>query len=382
MQRWGSLIAVCVTIAVLALRAPETFALPQFWAEDGALMYAGMKNVGPSSLFDIHAGTLHIIPRLISWIACAFPAGSAPAIHAAGAVAVTCWATATIAQVANHHALAFAILFMLVPGDALIFGSATHIQWIMAPALAAIAASPAPSTEGRRVNQVAFVIAAGFTGPVGALSLPLWALRLWHDRDRFSQGLSGIGILIGVAGLLISTFAYQKYQGPGFDLHTAGVMAYKVFGTLANGTAFQTGLISIVAAVTLACVAVWLVLASPHRQFFVAVSIFAGAMMMAGLMRMSPLKAYFDHTYIGDRYFFFPRLVLIWIVYAAIADGKELARAAGLVVAAVIAVNYWHWKRFPQADLKWSAEALKIDHGEAVSIPIHPPGWKVNINAR
>ena len=91
------------------------------------------------------------------------------------------------------------------------------------------------------------------------------------------------------------------------------------------------------------------------------------------------------HLYNGDRYFYLPRLMMMWaLIFCLSIEGlaKRLAAAALLLV--VLAAATTQFQVAPMRDYAWGSYAPQIEQafkrGEPLQIPINPPGWNVKLN--
>jgi len=87
MQRPLAIILVfCLAIGLLFVRAPDALLTPQFWAEDANHFWLEQYQHGfLASLFQIYAGYVHAMPRLIAAIASPLPYSMHPAAFVAAA---------------------------------------------------------------------------------------------------------------------------------------------------------------------------------------------------------------------------------------------------------------------------------------------------------
>src|SRR5688572_304731 len=60
---------VVLTAALLALRKPWALHTPQLWAEDGSIFLTQDEQMGIRAWWLPYNGYLHLLPRLIAWIA-------------------------------------------------------------------------------------------------------------------------------------------------------------------------------------------------------------------------------------------------------------------------------------------------------------------------
>jgi hypothetical protein len=156
----------------------------EFYADD-ADVYIDAVTLGIDSLIGPRGGTLAVIERLLTlpqaWVAPIW----APVLGNVVALAVAAIVAAFLASdrmaeflPRRFDRLVLAAAFVLMPGSLEIFGTLSHIQWIVGAWLLALAvATPSPRTE------LPLVALACFTGPLVIFFLPLYAARWWIKRD-------------------------------------------------------------------------------------------------------------------------------------------------------------------------------------------------------
>jgi hypothetical protein len=83
----------------------------------------------------------------------------------------------------------------------------------------------------------------------------------------------------------------------------------------------------------------------------------------------------------GDRYFYIPKVLLLWLMILVIDKLKVRGLAAlGLALAALTTLR--DPSREPKRVKPWDAYAPELRHGAAVDIPINPEPWVVRVPAR
>ena len=205
------ILAFCLAVAVVFVRAPDAFHAPQFWAEDASVFWIAQYQHGfGASLFAPYAGYLHAVPRLIAALASPLPYAWQPVAYLVLALAVTGWTAATLAALPLPRwlaALAGVCALIVAPRESL--ANPTNLQWMMAPALPLIAATPAPAGRFACANQLVFVALASLSGPFAALMLPLWLVCLAaRERSSFDLALTSVAVAAGAAR--------RQRAGPGF----------------------------------------------------------------------------------------------------------------------------------------------------------------------
>jgi hypothetical protein len=79
--------------AILALRRPDAFAHPQFWAEDG-YFFERNYTLGLKAIFLPYAGYLHLVPRLIAVFASLLDPLWIPAAYVGASLLLTLYVAA------------------------------------------------------------------------------------------------------------------------------------------------------------------------------------------------------------------------------------------------------------------------------------------------
>ena len=380
----GISIAVAATFTLLLVRAPQTFFAPQLWAEDGTVFLVQEKLYGIQSFLIPYAGYFQLYSRLTAFLVAPFGAIYAPDLYAAGAVMATLWSAATIASVRAPFAWLFGALLMIPPHSGEIFGDLTNAQWMMAPALAFALATPAPDRQPERNNQLVFVAIAGLNGPFSILAIPLCLRRLAKSRQQFDWRLCGICLTAaavqGAAMLLASPGTTPGHSAP---FAMALVITDRTIGQLMHGslthTVFQSALVLLGVVVVVAGVLnrkqSW-----PLSLLLYAVLILAATWMKFRHQDPDLMKPFNN----GDRYFFVPRLIIIWIMIDVLLCMRWISIFAALSLL-TITWNVHHWKKPALPLLEWRSQAWKIDRGEPVRIVINPSspgsrdGWVVSL---
>lgn len=369
---------------LLLLRVPDVFLHPQFWAEDAGIFFQQQKIMGASAIVQPYAGYLHLVPRLTALLASPFPSRDAPAIYDTSALVFTMWSAATIANARYDIAWLGGLLLVAVPhwwGEVL--GTITNIQWLMAPALAMIVATPSPARLPSRANQLAFTVCASLSGPFSILALPLCAARLWTSRDRHSLQLVAIVAASALIQFTVAITSYVHSVGESAPLAEAMTLFDRWFGTLASGDLthsfpqFKAALFLVVA------YAVSLVLL--RDRVHVALLVFSLLVMVATWLKyLHGYPGYLARGWYADRYFYIPHFAVLFAIACAVLSVRlpTYARMAAAAALALIVTSMHDTRRSRLTPLPWAEQADRLDAGEAVAIPTNPVGaWTVVIPA-
>ncbi len=92
------------------------------------------------------------------------------------------------------------------------------------------------------------------------------------------------------------------------------------------------------------------------------------------------------HAVYGNRYFYLPQLIVLWLLLSLAVEGRRWSsRAAAVLLVWMLAINVPRLREPGLPDLHWENSAPKIRAGEAVAIPINPGGiepWIVRLPER
>lgn len=386
----AAVLAVCA--AILGLRRAEAWSNPQFWAEDGHF-YERAYVIGWRAMALPYNGYLHTVPRLVAALAVGFDPALAPGIFVVCATLLTLYAASRalsrrcpLPRFAGCCALAVA----LVPNTGEVLLNIVNIQWVLAGALALLLISGDPKGPGQWAHDAVSAAAIGLTGPFCIILAPLFAWRAWDRGTRASALLCAVVVLCAlVQGRLIGTLPSGVDGSPG-DPVLAGLMlpaiAHSVgcsllMGSLAPGALGQAAGTILGAATLLG--AGWLasMKGALRRERAVLGLVFAAA--LAGSLyrtRHSMPQYFLPHSM--SRYVYLPQLVAIWLLLSCAARGGRAGRVAAALAAAGFLANVPRYREPAYVDMHWGRYAPLIRAGEAVTVPINPPGWRMPLPAR
>ena len=188
---------------ILFFRRPDMLLNPQFWEEDGAIFFRQNYESGFNALFIPYAKYIHLIPRLVAYVASFFPVALAPAIYAYATLAMTLGIGAKLmsSRLELPYKPLLVVAIALVPTGGEVILNLTNIHWYSALLLTALVLQKPPTTRGQMTSDFILLGLAGLTGPFIIAFAPLFLLRWVVRWDNYSTYLAcGALLLAGIQG--------------------------------------------------------------------------------------------------------------------------------------------------------------------------------------
>lgn len=241
-----SVLAIVATI--LLIRRTDSFVNPQFWAEDGPIFFLQQYENGISAIAQPYAGYLHLMPRLIAFVAATFfPYSLIASVYVFLSLIITLFViTAIFSRRLNvRYKGLLSLALVLVPHSGnKIFMSATNIQWILCILLIITAISEEPSCiygnpRNQYISDIARIILCGLTGPFLIFLVPVFAWKWFRKTNRYNSVVILIVGLILIIQLSVISFETIELQSSHLNLDAgiySGVIGTKTFGGLFLGS--------------------------------------------------------------------------------------------------------------------------------------------------
>ena len=378
--RWGITI---LAILIVALRKSDSLLHPQFWAEDGGLFFVEAERYGGwGQLLRPYEGYLHFLPRLIAALGASLPLSLVPGFYAWSALAVTgmvaWWLQSPRITVFGGGIAALALA--AVPHTGEVYLNISNLQWITALGLFALSFSADPTQRTTRLGEIAVIFLIGLTGPFILLALPLFAWRVYKYRSPWSIARLLAAITCAAAHVpSLITLKLETFPQAWAPFHHAAIIGRRVISTLFLGQISLPEILCIalcLAGFTVLVIALW------RRR----ASIPSGLTLLGAAVLVLASTAYkvrpdlwtLSELVNGDRYFFIPKVILLWLLAALAASSKPHTRIAltGLILIPLIA-NAPRFIFPPAADQNWAASCAAITRGQPVWVPILPEGTNI-----
>jgi hypothetical protein len=388
-------LAVVAAVVILILRKPWALLTPQLWAEDGTIHLNDVEQFGLGACLVPYRGYLHVVPRLIAWIAraTADPAHW-PLIYNTGALLFTALLFARMAspRLAAPGKPWLVLSFVLVAHSGEIFLNITNLHWFLDFFLVQQTLLTRPRTALQRTGDLLLVGAAGLSDPSALIFLPLFVWRWWRERHA-----DNLALLLLVAACAATQAYFLKTAGlanPAQDqpLHllallgtaSARLIVWPFFGPQAVAWLPATAQIAIAGTMVLV-LAVWSARPHPHRAWRLRIWSAWVLIALACVYRIRPDTWEFPFNALdyAEPYFYMSRLLLVWLVIGEFATRPRAIAIVAQVACGVGVVLALPSARVPDPpDYHWAEHCDAIRRGVPADIPTLPEGWTLNYRGR
>lgn len=390
-------IVVAAASLLLFLRKPWALHTPQLWAEDGSIFLLQDNLWGAAVILDPYNGYLHLLPRLVAWLARhLFDVAWWPACYngAAFVLTVVLFARLASARIALPGALKpwLILALPLVVGTGEVLINLTNLQWLAALFLVAqLFATPA---RGRwsHAGDVALLVLAGLSGLFSVILLPLF---LWRAVRHRSPDTLLAGGVVGVCGAiqlfcLLGTGTAGALEAG--DTPFRPLMALSVLGSrlvtwpLLGPAAVRAWPVWLHAVLAVAIIGPLLALslrAGPHRGLRLTLVAAFLLLTAACAIRVRADTWPDDNLVNGDRYFYLSRVLLTWLLLFQLdATARALRLTARVACLLGLVTHVPHFVVPAPPDYRWADHCAPLRRGEPARIPTLPEGWMLEFPGR
>ncbi len=383
---WGAGTLVLAGL-ILFLRRPDALFNPQFFAEDGPIFFLGAYIFGLKAVLMPYGGYLHVVPRLVAWMALGPDPRWAPAIYnfSAFALQLTVVAMLLSPRLRLPAKPILALAFVLVPHTGEVFVNLANVQWSLALVLILLLIAEDAVTWAQRIFDFFALALCGLTGPFLCFLSPLFILRLLSRRTPESaRFVCWASLLAGMQAFYLyrerAIFVRKSLADP---VLLASVMSGRLYGTFFGGYGLADFSVS----------AAWILFGAVLTVLLISLARRPGAwsfprqvLVGAWLCLVVAVGSKFLREAFalsgprnGDRYFFLPHVLLAWLLVVEGARQSGWKRLIpSILLAVALAANLKFYRMEPLRDYAWAQRIQPIREGKAFSIPINPEGWAVN----
>lgn len=380
--RTSVLLGAC---GILYLRMPLAFVRPQFWAEDG-MVFLDNRLHGIAALKIPAAGYLFTIPRLVGFVAGAFPIWLAPWIYnyAALAAALFLVGLVTSPRFDMPYKPLLALAVVVAPGGYEVFMNLINSQWLYAVGVAVILNMRAPETTLGAFAEYLLAALVGLTGPFSIFLCPVALALYFAGRER---RLMIFSVILAICAIVQT---YYIVRGGGVaNVADPVVYSSTLWITIPAGAFTEVfspanqllkGYVGVLIIVVCVPIASWMVFRSAYRKQILTLAAFALFIIYSGMIKrrgnLATLGSYNNYVFAGQIFF-------VWFVCCAAAASRQGIRVAVLsLVAIALAHSAYRELGAEQTsiDYHWPDYAQRISQGGPVIVPINPT-WGIKISA-
>jgi hypothetical protein len=302
---------VLLTILVLFLRRPGQFSNPYLWIEDGTLTLRSFADHGVYILLEPVSGFHIFASKLLAFVAFRLSALHAPAIEEALAVVGTCGVILAIAFSPIHLRFpAFcAIATLLVPTDAEVFTTSAYFFWWVGYLLILV---PLWRPE-KQALRFSFLLFGGVSCPLISSIALVQIVRAALERTRTE--IAAAVVATALAALQIGTLLSYHATNNASPLTVQTVIsAVDKFTGYFILSSFSSGNTKFYVASSAICVVLltitWFLRKKLDRYFLLLAMSYA--LICGSVIWRSPIEV-IHPLMAGERYFFYPFGLLMWI---------------------------------------------------------------------
>ncbi len=379
--------------ALLAIRKPSALLTAQLWAEDGSIFLDQNDHLGLRAFIEPYMGYLHALPRLIAWAAALLvdPKWWPLFYNAtAGAIALAVMARIFSPRLAlpAKPALALALLLGARTGEVLF--NITNLQFVAASALVQLLLMSRPRSALARASDVVILTLVGLTGPFSIIFAPFFAWRWCRDRHR--DNLIALLVVASCAVIQGWFVLHGPAAGAGLadifhpikflEITASRLVAWPLAGEWAVRHVSPKLIASVCGGLLVAML--WRAARpQPLRTTRVQAAFALVVLLVAAAYRVRFDTWEQEDFDSGERYFYLPRVLLLWLVVwefeATSRAVRWLARGAFLLCIVTLIPGYV----LPAPpDYHWSEHCDPIRRGEPAKISTLPEGWTLEYAGR
>lgn len=364
-------------VAVLAVRRPEQFQRPQFWAEDGNLFFLQALTLKSGSLLLPYNGYHHLLLRLAALAGDLLPVAAVPAYYVAiaicAALAVSALCLSSRVPLPPGARVVLALAVTLAPVRHEVFLTLTNAQWILALAQLLVLISSEPASRQQSLFDLLLVALLGLTGPFVVVFLPLYLARAALRRTRAAAALAAVAA--ACAAVQLVHLHPDRAAGTLADPGLIQVLPALV-GPLFGGRLFHLpGSLVVLGLMNLGGLLLYLALARSalrRKAPELLLPLLGGAAVL--LSASYAFRGSAGALLASPRYFYIPSVTLLW---ALAATGTQAARAAlALSFAASISMVT---RKERLIDYDWPNSSACIGVRTPCRVPLNPPGWVLEV---
>jgi hypothetical protein len=402
-------IVIGLAVTLLISRQASAVFHPQFFAEDGHVLFADAYNFGWFvSLFRTYSGYYVTLLRLAAALSLLVPVASAPMVTNLVGLFVQVLPVPILLceRLSRWGSLRFraglALIYVAMPNCREMNATINEAQWHLALVACLLVLASMPRSKTGKSFDVAVFLLCGLTGPFCVFLLPIACIMLWLRRERWrwiAVVIFAFTSAIQANALLFTDHAARSHfwqLGANLEWLTRLLAGQVYLGTLLgrNALAFSLGtpFLAWTAAIGTALFVYWLFKAEVEIRLFVAFTVLLLAASLSSPMMIAPPPGMTAWQVLarasGMRYWFLPTLACSWMIVWFLAGRRsnQVTQLIGGLLLFVMSYGFVRDFRHPALpDLHFAQYAGMLTRcrpGEALVIPENPRGWTIQLTRR
>ena len=355
---------------VLIARRPDQFLHPYIWVEDGDTILKAYAERGFASFWEPVSGYLILATKLITLSSFKLSFRWAPEIALVLIVAFTCAVVLAVALSPTHLRWPYlcAIAVLTIPVDPEVYAVSLLAFWWAG--LLLVLALMWDADRGAIWLRAGYVVLGGLSSPLAVPFAALFVLRALLERRRSEFIIAAFALAVAaIQARAIFDYHHIDY-GRLIDPHVILVAMNKFAGYLFVGPRYGHYYAGPLVLALLG-VALWQIRARLTWHF--ALLVLAWAAICATTALRNPIHV-IDPLDAGPRYFFYPFILLTWILIWIAALSPAHVRI--LLLAGCLMGVAWIYKRMTRSHdaMDWRGHVAACAQSDQYDLPIHYDG--------
>jgi len=391
-------IVFLLLLAALFTRRPDMFLHAQFYAEDGKYWYADAYNLGWVTALTVPVGGyLNVLSHLVAAFTLLFPLRDAPLLmNIAGLIIQVLPVTALLSARCKTwgplplRAL-MAFIYIIVPNAWEIHVVLTNAHWHLAVLELLLAFAAPPRSWVGRIGDVLLFTIGSVSDPFCVFLLPLLLIYWWSRRERWTLLISSLTAIGAAIQMFTILHAFRPAEGP-LGATPALLLRFLAGNIVIDGTAGLHSVVDRIPGLVLLFVLAFAGSvvayafakgALPLRLYILFTIVFFATALKNPLLH-GPLPRWqllLDDF--GCRYWYYPKLALLWSASTCLFVSPKLARVAGCCILLPLLFGFpreWRYLVPPQHNFRMYADRFEqLKPGEHLVIPLNPSDWSMEL---
>ena len=368
---------ISLVILVLYSRRGSTITNPQVWAEDGVVFIPEFLEYGISSLLIPIAGYLAFIPKIITGISLTFPyeypvvSSTLAWLYTVFVLSIICYAPLIL-----KGRFLCAIGCLMIPSDPEVFGTSIYTLWWSG--LLVIIISLWRDNETWIKTRISLLFIAGLSTPISVILSPIFFVRSLIFKRKTDKTILISSIFCSIIQLY---FIFINDTGSALNEYNEKKITTifkKFFGYfILNHDTELNGQLWIISYIFLIFIIVCLIkIKSKFLSFALIYILFINIFLSVYRVNISELHPIFA----GPRYFFFPYIIIFWILIQGIYSFKNnILKYLVIIFLSLMLYNSFSsgWSR-DHDDLFWAKNLESSKYFDGYNMPIQFDGKESN----